>query len=160
MHPRPIRESLTAGSLLVVTGVLAWATGQPFIFPSLGPSAYLLATTTPGTIRGREVVGGHLVGIVAGLAAYYTFAAGHSIIITEPGFTTTQLRLVTSAVTSVTVTTGGMRLTDTGHAPACATTLIVSLGLLTTLTEAAIIAVSVGVLYLAFVVLHTITDSA
>ncbi|MFD1587374.1 HPP family protein [Halorientalis brevis] len=150
---RPIRESLTAGSLLVVTGALAWATGQPFVFPSLGPSAYLLATTRPGSIRGRELVGGHLVGIVAGLAAYHAFATGTSIMTTEPGFTTAQLRLVASAVTAVTLTTGGMRLTGTGHAPACATTLIVSLGLLTTPTEATIIAVSVVTLYLAFVAL-------
>ena len=42
-----------------------------------------------------------------------------------------------------------MALTDTRHAPACATTLIVSLGLLPSLADAAVIAVGVFTLWLA-----------
>lgn len=141
------RESVVAGGLLAVTGLLAWATGQPFVFPSLGPSAYLVATTPAGAVRGRELVGGHLVGVVAGLVAYHTLAAGTTILTTEPGFTLAQFRLVASGVVAVTLTTGGMRYTDTGHAPACATTLIVSLGLLPTLGQAMVIVASVVVLY-------------
>lgn len=155
MSSHPLRESLAAGSLLVVTGVLAWVTGQPFVFPSLGPSAYLLATTDD--VAGRELVGGHLVGIAAGLLAYHTLAAGNSIITTEPGYTIDQFRLVASGVVSVTATTGGMRLTRTGHAPACATTLIIALGLLPTPVDAGIIGVSVLALHVAAVALRATT---
>jgi hypothetical protein len=35
--------SLSAGLLFAVLGAVAWVTGQPFIFPSLGPSAFVLA---------------------------------------------------------------------------------------------------------------------
>jgi hypothetical protein len=56
------------------------------------------------------------------------------------------VHLVGSGVCSIVLTTWGMLATDTAHAPACATTLIVSLGLLSTPTEVAIIVVSVVVL--------------
>lgn len=148
MSSGPVRESLTAGGLLLVTGVLAWVTGQPFVFPSLGPSAYLLATTHTARVRGRDLVGGHLVGVLAGLLAYHLLAGGNTILTVEPTTAADQLRLVASAVLSVSLTTGTMRLTDTGHAPACATTLIVSLGLLSTARGATIIALAVFVLYL------------
>jgi len=42
-------SALYVGILLSVPGLLAWVTGQAFIFPSLGPSAFLLAT-----VRGRS----------------------------------------------------------------------------------------------------------
>ncbi|MFB6084176.1 MAG: HPP family protein [Halorientalis sp.] len=145
---RPLVDAGYAGVLLVVTGALAWATGEAFVFPSLGPTAYLLATVHTEIQTGRRVIGGHLIGIVAGLIAYHTLASGLAIVPAEPAYSAGQLRLVGSAVVSVTLTTAGMRTTGTEHAPACATTLIVSLGLLSSLEEAAFIAVSVTLLYL------------
>jgi len=41
-------SALYVGILLSVPGLLAWVTGQAFIFPSLGPSAFLLATVREG----------------------------------------------------------------------------------------------------------------
>ena len=41
---RRIGTSLHAGLLIAVVGTLAWATGLPALFPSLGPSAFVLAT--------------------------------------------------------------------------------------------------------------------
>lgn len=61
-----LREGVTAGALLVV-GTLAVLTGRPFLFPSLGPSAFLLATAPSApTSHLRRVAGGHAVGVVAG----------------------------------------------------------------------------------------------
>jgi len=34
--------SLYAGLLFTLLGGIAWASGQPFIFPSLGPTAFVL----------------------------------------------------------------------------------------------------------------------
>jgi hypothetical protein len=157
MPPRSIVESLYAGSLLTVTGVLAWISGSAFLFPSLGPSAYLLATTHTEEVGSREVIGGHLVGIAAGLLAYSMLAGGNTIITGAPDFTMTRLQLSASAIASVAITTGGMRVTETGHAPACATTLIVSLGLLSSVREAAIIAVSVVALYITYLGIEELT---
>ena len=145
---RPLVDAGYAGVLLVVTGVLAWVTGEAFVFPSLGPTAYLLATVHTEIQTGRRVIGGHLIGIVAGLIAYHTIASGLAIVPAEPAYSAGQFRLIASAVVSVVLTTAGMRATGTEHAPACATTLIVSLGLLSTVEDGAFIAVSVTLLYL------------
>jgi hypothetical protein len=146
---RPLVDAAYAGVLLVVTGALAWTTGEAFVFPSLGPTAYLLATVHTELQTGRRVIGGHLIGVVAGLVAYHTIASGLAIVPAEPAYSAGQFRLITSAVVSVVLTTAGMRTTGTEHAPACATTLIVALGLLSTPEEAAFIVVSVTLLYLA-----------
>ncbi|MDZ7745290.1 MAG: hypothetical protein U5K28_01710 [Halobacteriales archaeon] len=64
----------------VPLGLLAWLSGLPFVFPSLGPSAYVLAVLAllaversvqrlvadADTSRPSQVVGGHLIGIAAG----------------------------------------------------------------------------------------------
>lgn len=148
---RTVAEAAYAGALLAVAGALAWATGRPLVFPSLGPSAYLLAAA-PERTTGRELLGGHAVGVLAGLGAYHLLAADARILATFPAGGTAGAHLAASAVASVALTTAGMALTDTRHAPACATTLIVSLGLLPTLADALVIAVGVTALYAASVV--------
>lgn len=40
---RRLGTSLYAGLVFTVLGLVAWATGRPFVFPSLGPSAFVLA---------------------------------------------------------------------------------------------------------------------
>ncbi|SDE73686.1 HPP family protein [Halorientalis regularis] len=146
---RPLVDAGYAGVLLVVTGALAWVTGEAFVFPSLGPTAYLLATVHTELQTGRRVIGGHLIGVVAGLLAYHTIAGGLSIVAAHPSYSGAQFRLIASGVVSVVLTTAGMRSTGTEHAPACATTLIVSLGLLSAPEEGGFIVVSVCLLYLA-----------
>lgn len=143
MDRTTVRSSLYAGVLLTVVGLLAWATGRPFVFPSLGPSGYVLATTTSEDLTPRRVVGGHLIGLGAGLLTYHALASGLLITTTAVPFSLTQLRLVASGVAAVVLTTGLMLRTDLVHPPACATTLIVGLGLLPSLTEAGIVVVSV-----------------
>lgn len=139
--------SLYAGLLFTVLGVTAWATGQPFVFPSLGPSAFMLAfERTSGRGRRYRIVVSHLIGGVAGFVAYAALASGIAITETTPAFSAEGLRLAASATVSVVATSWGMIATDTVHAPACATTLIVSLGLLSTPLQVGIIVASVVVL--------------
>lgn len=142
-----VGTSLYAGFLFTVLGLVAWASGQPFVFPSLGPSAFILAFDRRGErTRTYRIVGSHLIGGVVGLAAYTLIATGISITTTHTAFSPAGLRLAGSGVVSIIVTSWGMIATDTNHAPACATTLIVSLGLLSTPLQVAIIVVSVVVL--------------
>ncbi|AUV80253.1 HPP family protein [Salinigranum rubrum] len=140
------KSSLYAGALLVVVGLLAWATGRPFVFPSLGPSGYALATRSADDISPRRVVGGHVIGLGAGLLTYHVLASGLLITVTAPTFSPSQLRLVASGVAAVVLTTAGMLRTDLVHPPACATTLIVGLGLLSSAVEAGVVVASVVVL--------------
>jgi len=144
---RRVGTSLYAGLLFTVLGAIAWATGQPFVFPSLGPSAFLLAfDRRSGRGRAARIVGSHLIGGVAGLAAWWLIAPGASLTATPPAFSPEGFRLAASATVSLVATSWAMIATDAVHAPACATTLIVSLGLLSTPTEVAIIVGSVTVL--------------
>lgn len=160
MVTRALVVSAYAGVLVAITGVIAWATGRPFLFPSLGPSAYVLATARGGeTVTARRVLGGHLVGVLGGLFAYHLLADGLVITAVTPAFALDQLRLAASAILSVVLTTAGMILTETVHPPACATTLIVSLGLLSSFIEGGIIMLSVGVIFGAHTAMtHTIEE--
>ena len=140
-----VRDAFVAASLLAVTAVLAVLTGQPLVFPSLGPTAYVLARR-PSTGSTRRVVGGHAVGLLAGVAAYRFLAEGLVVTGTLPPTSEPALRLAAAAVLSVGLTTAGMVALDAEHAPACATTLICALGLLRTPLETAGVLLSVVVL--------------
>lgn len=157
--------SLYAGILFTVLGVIAWASGQPFIFPSLGPSAFVLAFERQGEpTRRYRVVGSHLIGGVAGFVAYTLLGAGVTLTTTPPPLSFAGLSLAASGVVSIILTSWGMILTDTIHPPACATTLIVSLGLLSTPLQVGIIIASVIILVefhmMVFRVSHAIVEEA
>ncbi|RQG92703.1 HPP family protein [Natrarchaeobius halalkaliphilus] len=139
--------TLHTGLLISTTAVIAWLFGLPMLFPSLGPSAFVLALFQDSEATStRRVVGGHAIGVVAGLLAYHLLAAGISMTATTAPGSLEGLRLAASGVLATTLTAGGMLATDTRHPPACATTLIVSLGLLTTVLEGVMIVLAVVVL--------------
>lgn len=147
MHRRRLGTSLYAGLLFTVLGLVAWSTGQPFIFPSLGPSAFILAFERRGKRTDTyRIVGSHLIGGLAGLFAYLIIAGDVSLMNIPPALSTEGLRFTLSAVVSMILTSWGMIATDWIHAPACATTLIVSLGLLSTPLAVATIFVSIVIL--------------
>lgn len=147
MNRHRVGTSLYAGVLFTVLGLIAWVSGQPFIFPSLGPSAFILAFERRGDrTRTYRVVGSHLIGGVAGFIAYSLLAAGVTLTTTPPPLSLGGLSLAVSGILSIVLTSWGMILTDTVHPPACATTLIVSLGLLSTPIQVGIIVISVVIL--------------
>jgi len=142
-----IGTSLYAGLLFTVLGIIAWLSGQPFIFPSLGPSAFILAFERRSErTRTYRIVGSHLIGGVAGLLAWTLVAAGIPITATPLPLSVEGFRLTASATVSIVLTSWAMIATETIRAPACATTLIVSLGLLSTPPQVAVIVVSVVIL--------------
>lgn len=144
-----VRHTGHVGVLLSALGLVVWASGRPFLFPSLGPTAYLYATGPDSSAcRTRRVLGGHAIGVVAGLVAYQLVAGGVVITASMTPGTPGTLRLAAAGVVAVMGTTVGMLLTDTRHPPACATTLIVGLGILPSPVEGAIILLAVGVLVL------------
>ncbi|ELZ82479.1 hypothetical protein C453_15378 [Haloferax elongans ATCC BAA-1513] len=161
MQRRGLETGLTAGLLFATLGVVAWGSGSAFIFPSLGPSAFVLAFAVGSERpRGKRVVGGHAIGAVAGLLAYTVLASGATLTASPPAFSLAGLGLVASGLVSVVATSWGMVATDTVHAPACATTLIVSLGLLSTPREVGIIVASVVLLVAADVVVRKAAASS
>ncbi len=142
-----IATSLHTGLLIAVVGAVAWATGLPALFPSLGPSAFVLATFPESEASDpRRVIGSHAVGVVAGLAAYHLVASGGVVTGHIAPLSLDGLRLAVSGVGAIVLTVAGMLQFGVRHPPACATTLIVALGLLPTLFEGALIVVAVAVL--------------
>jgi CBS-domain-containing membrane protein len=109
--------------------LVALLTKQPFIFPSLGPTAFLLFyTPTLPTASPRNTLCGHLIGAVAGyvsLAIFGLLDAGPALLV---GVSWAR---VGAAALSLALTSGVMVWLRVPHPPAGATTLIVSLGLIT-----------------------------
>jgi CBS-domain-containing membrane protein len=145
-----IRVTWRVALLIAFPALIAWLTGLPFIFPSLGPSAYILASNDPKVFSTRKVIGGHFVGVLAGLAAYYSIAAGLSLPHLSPALTIDNLRVVMSGVCALVLAASVMQLAKAVHPPACATTLLVSLGVLATAEDALIIMGAVTVMFITY----------
>lgn len=133
---------------MAILGVIVWVTGRSFVFPSLGPSAFVLAYRPRAQLSARKVIGGHFFGVIVGLLTYELMADGLAVNVTHAPLSTESLLLGLSGIVSVTFTTAAMLLTRTVHAPACATTLIIALGLLPGIVDGLIIMASVTILYL------------
>ncbi len=123
---------------------LAVITRSPFIFPSLGPTAFLFFyTPSAPTASPRNTIIGHAVGVAAG---YFSLVV--TGLTTEgPALTVgvTWPRVIAAAL-SLGLTAGLMVLLRSPHPPAGATTLIISLGLLVTPQKLLILMVAVVLL--------------
>jgi CBS domain-containing membrane protein len=109
--------------------VLALVTGSPFIFPSLGPTAFLFFYTPRApSASPRNTLVGHTIGVLAG---YFSLMIT-GLTLTGPALAVgvTWPRVIAAAL-SLGLTAGLMVLCKSPHPPAGATTLIISLGILT-----------------------------
>jgi len=147
MRYKPLHDLAHVCLLVLVPGAAAWALGQPLIFPSLGPSAFALVRDENEN-RPRRVIGGHLTGVVCGLIAYHALAHGLSLAALVPALSANGLRIVASGVISIGLTTTIMWAARASHAPACATTLIVSLGVLPGFMDGALMMAAVTGMFL------------
>src|SRR5713101_7768823 len=109
--------------------VLALITKSPFIFLSLGPTAFLFFYTPRApSASPRNTVVGHTIGVLAG---YFSLVVT-GLTVAGPALAVgvTWPRVIAAAL-SLGLTAGLMVLSRSPHPPAGATTLIVSLGILT-----------------------------
>lgn len=136
---------------LSTTAIAAWIVGEPLIFPSLGPTAYVLAfNRDSGNLKesSRTIVGGHFCGVLSGLLSYHLIVSPYQLSSVAYAFSTSGLMLSAGAVVALFLTALLMLSFKASHPPACATTLIVSLGILTSWQEAIFIMITVCMLYL------------
>jgi len=125
-------------------GALAALTDAPFIFPSLGPTAYLLLEMPESPAASpRTSVTGHAIGVAAGLLALALFGLLDAPSALEVGVTTPR---IFAAGLSLGATSAVMILCRRVHPPAGATTLIVSLGLMTSARELLVLLLAVTLL--------------
>jgi CBS-domain-containing membrane protein len=129
---------------LIAIGMMAsvaLVTGQPFVFPSLGPTAFLLFyTPLVAAASPRNTVGGHAIGAVSGYLALVVFGLTEA----APALATSVTGArVGAAALSLGLTSGAMVWARVPHPPAGATTLIVSLGILREPEQLAVLMVAV-----------------
>ena len=148
------RHSSTSvmGLFAMVNGIIsigimaaaAWATGSPFVFPSLGPTAFLLFyTPLAASAAPRNTIFGHLIGAVAGYLSLVIFGLTEA----APALATeVSMARVGAAALSLGLTSGLMVWLRVPHPPAGATTLIVSLGILRTPGQLAVLMLAVVLL--------------
>lgn len=141
--PTPV----VVGVLILVCGLVAWVSGYPVLFPSLGPSAHLLATHPDSSESApRRVIGGHAIGVVIGLGVHTLITPDVGLSALSTPVTAAGLCLGVAAVLSMVLTTAAMAVTGLRHPPACATTLLVGLGILSQPTDGIVIMVAVCLL--------------
>jgi len=108
---------------------LALVTRSPFVFPSLGPTAFLFFYTPRApSASPRNTLVGHTIGVLAG---YFSLVVT-GLTMTGPALSVgvTWPRVIAAAI-SLGLTAGLMVICKSPHPPAGATTLIISLGILT-----------------------------
>ncbi|MFL5342750.1 MAG: HPP family protein [Gemmataceae bacterium] len=125
--PEVVWAPLAGAALTLLPGLLGLAVGQPWLFPSLGPTAYLQAAYPQSvTARLRNVLAGHLLGALAGFAAVFLLGAASA---PSPlaGGQLVPVRVWASALgmALALLAQAPLRLL---HPPAAATTLLITLG--------------------------------
>jgi len=128
---------------IAVLAAIAMLCKTPFIFPSLGPTAFLFFfNPTSPAASPRNAVVGHAIGIACGYGALLVTGLENAPPTIVTGVHDPR---ILAAALSLSATGALMILLGVPHAPAGATTLIVSLGIISTpkhllVIEAAVIA--------------------
>lgn len=129
---------------IVLLAILAVITDSPFVFPSLGPTAYLLfVAPLAENSSPRNTILGHAIGLICGYAAFAITGAAAVPFGAHAGVYWPR---ILAAALSLSATGAFMVLFRAGHPPAGATTLIVSLGIISKPKELVIIEVAVFLL--------------
>ena len=138
-------------TIALLAGV-AMVSRTPFVFPSLGPTAFLFFFTPRlPAASPRNTLYGHAIGIACGYGALWLFGLHHA----PPAMATgvSAARIGASAL-SLASTGAVMILLRAPHPPAGATTLIISLGIVTQPFHLLLIEIAVGVLTLQAIVIN------
>ena len=131
---------------IALLAAVAMLTRTPFVFPSLGPTAFLFFfTPTAPTASPRHTVLGHAIGILCGYGALLAFGLEDAPPAMVAGV---DLPRVGAAALSLAATGALMILFKAAHPPAGATTLFISLGIVTRPSHLVIIEVAVALLAL------------
>jgi CBS-domain-containing membrane protein len=129
--------------VIALAGACAAAFDEPLLFPSLGATAFLLFETPTAEVASpRNAMIGHTVAALAATGSLALFGLLDAPDAIEAGVTAERAAAV---ALSVGLTGGLLRLLRAAHPPAGATTIIVSIGLLTSAEELLTIVVAVAI---------------
>lgn len=137
----PVFTGVSAFISIVIMAFVAYLTDAHFIFPALGPMAFLVFSQPMNpTAAPRNIVLGHLVAGLCGWGSLHAFglAAEGSVLTTG-----VDLPRILAMGLSLGLTSGFLVMLHLEHPPAAATTLMVSLGFARSLAELAILMLAV-----------------
>ncbi len=139
-----IYNFINGGLAIAIMSLIGWYFKEPFIFPSLGPTAYLFfATPLAPASSPRNAFLGHLIGALAGLGSLYLFGLADTPAVIISGVTGQR---IAAAALSISLTSSLMIVFRAHHPPAGATTLIIALGILRTPHEIIVLMMAVVLL--------------
>lgn len=139
---------LAGAALVLIVGAAGLLAVQPWLLPSLGPSAYLVAESAAHpSARAYNVFGGHLIGLGAGFVGVWIFGAAADPAVLQSG-TLTGSRVAAAALAMLLATLVAIPL-RASHPPAAATTLLVALGSISTGSQALNVVVGAAILAVA-----------
>lgn len=123
----PLYVVIAATLTMALIGMLAVWRAEPFVFPPIGATLFILfAFPLAQEANPRNVVGGHMIGLAAGIAALLVFG----LVNKPPDTTDLDWHRLGAIVVSLALAISllmGLRIL---HIPAVATTLVVAMGLL------------------------------
>ena len=125
------RHSLWAGLITFIiagiVGALGLAFQQPWLFPSLGPTIFIhIVTPDKDSARHWNTLAGHAIGVAAAYLSLFLFGALYAPASMSAGHVVFG-RIAASAL-AVALTVSGQIPARATHAPAAATTLLITLG--------------------------------
>lgn len=136
-------STVTCVVALPIVGAIGVWQGEPWVFPSLGPTLMVMAETPDApAAHPLNALVGHGVGLLAGLLALVVTALRDHPSAVQEGLTTTR---VVAACLALGLTALVLQVAKRPHPPAGATTLIVALGILRTTDDLAVMAFSIVV---------------
>jgi CBS-domain-containing membrane protein len=137
---------------IAILAAVAMVSRTPFVFPSLGPTAFLFFFTPRAPAASpRHTIYGHAIGIACGYGALWLFGLQDA----PPAMATgVSLARVGAAALSLASTGAWMILAKAAHPPAGATTLIIALGIVTRPFHLLVIEIAVAILTLQAIVIN------
>jgi CBS-domain-containing membrane protein len=126
---------LASALLIAVVGAIALLVGRPWLLPSIGPTAVLAGEMPAHPVsRPWNTIVGHLGGLLAGFTGVWvTGSMGQPVVLVDHVLTSPR---VLAAIVAIALTVLVGAVLRASHPPAAATTLLVSLGSISTPVDA------------------------
>ncbi|MFM8527709.1 MAG: HPP family protein [bacterium] len=136
----PIYVVIASTLTMAVVGALAVWRAEPFVFPPIGATLFILfAFPLAQEANPRNVIGGHLIGLATGIAALLIFG----LVNVPPDTTDLDWHRLGAILVGLALAISVLMGLRVLHIPAVATTLVVAMGLLSRPEDWAVMLVGV-----------------
>lgn len=118
---------LASGALTLIIGLFAFGADHPWLFPSLGPTIFIVAYMPETRMASMfNVVAGHGLGVMAGLTGVLVAGAAWEPSVAQ--VVTLTPEQIWASVIAVTLTVFAQIATRAFHPPAVSTALLIAVG--------------------------------